>query len=437
VRAAYFNQAINLLVSILMVPLLLKFLGLGEYILWAIFTTFGGITLQIESSIQALSVREIAKQYQAGNQEGMRYAIKRARRAYRMLSLGVLIPFTTLGLVYLSYVADHKISQHWKFEWLIFAATYALNYYFGVNSSVLLALGKVSALNHVQALTRLANFLITFALLWEGLSVMGVCLSFAISVLASCALIAYTARSALLDHRSSPLIATPIQNSTNHAHAYDIARHTLFTFAAFALYKGSVLVAASFFTKEAVGAYSLTLQAFTMLTTLALVPIQVWLSRLVNAILMDNTVGLTRELARTIVFTNLMFVAGTAVLLLLGNQLLALIGSSVTLPQPGALLLVGGAFLIEMNLLVLINLLVTKRRYDFVRIYLACAATGAGLMIIGLLLARDLFMSMVFLPMAVQLAFCLPKVLKLVCEELKTTPHAFAVSLWRNALARN
>ncbi len=36
-RAAYLNHGINLLVSILMVPVLLKFLGLSEFILWAIF----------------------------------------------------------------------------------------------------------------------------------------------------------------------------------------------------------------------------------------------------------------------------------------------------------------------------------------------------------------------------------------------------------------
>ena len=90
-RAAYLNQGVNLIVGILMVPMLLHYLGDGEFLLWVIFTTFGGITLQIESSIQVVSVRDIAKQFHAGNHAEVRHAVARAKRAYLALAAGVVL----------------------------------------------------------------------------------------------------------------------------------------------------------------------------------------------------------------------------------------------------------------------------------------------------------------------------------------------------------
>ena len=109
-RAAYLNQSINLLIVILMVPLLLKYLDLSEYILWGIFTTFGGITLQIENSIQILSVREISREYHTGNSEAVRHVVRRAKKAYSLLAAGVAGPFLVTVFLYLSYVAGEKVS---------------------------------------------------------------------------------------------------------------------------------------------------------------------------------------------------------------------------------------------------------------------------------------------------------------------------------------
>jgi hypothetical protein len=436
-RAAYLNQAINLLVSILMVPLLLKFLGLGEYILWALFTTFGGITLQIENSIQIVSVREISREYHAGVPTGMRNAIRRARRAYRLLALGVLVPFTVAGLLYFSYVANDKVSNRWQIEWLIFVSAYALNYYFGANNSILLALGKISAFNYIGSLTRTINFIGTALMLMAGFSIIGVCVSFAISVVISCCLVSFMARATLRDAiPMRPSIVTA--GETLIAPGFrDIVRYTLYTFAAFVLYKGGVLLAASAYSKQLIGSYSLTLQSFAMLTSFALVPVQVWLARLMRAIVADNLAEITSELARTLLLSNVVFLIGTGGLLVFGSRLLAFIGASVVLPGPDDLVLVAFAFLVEMNLLVFINLLVSKRQYNFVRIYVVCALTGVGLTTVGIWLTHRLFLSMVVLPLVVQLTVCLPLVLRIVCAELKTTARALARGLLQNAAGRN
>ena len=59
--AAYVFHAVNMAVSILLVPLFLRHLDPSEYALWLIFTAFGGVTLQLQNAIQNVSVKEIAR----------------------------------------------------------------------------------------------------------------------------------------------------------------------------------------------------------------------------------------------------------------------------------------------------------------------------------------------------------------------------------------
>lgn len=436
-RAAYLNQAINLLVAMLMVPMLLRYLGVGDYILWAIFTTFGGFTLQIDSSIQILSVREIAKQYHANDGAGVQRAVRRARKAYMMLAGGVLGPFLIGGFLYLTYQASGKVGNRWGPEWFVFSATYATSYFFGANNSILLALAKVDIYNYVNSLTRALYFVASLLMLRADFGVMGICLSLALSVAVGCSLAAIAARKSL--HETAPAAGDWDAGSIQPGGVAvaDLARYTMFTFFSFALYKGGVLVAVSLFPKSEVGAYSLTLQAFTMLSAMALVPIQIWLASFVKAIVADQRTEVIRELARTFLYANLVFIAGTAALTLFGNLLLRYIGAHVTLPGRLDLIIVATAFLVEINLFVLINLLVIKRRYEFVGIYVACVSVGLLLAVCTAWLSRDLIASLIIVPCAVQTAVCFPLVAKRVCAELKTTPAAFIKLMYRHISVRH
>jgi hypothetical protein len=196
-------------------------------------------------------------------------------------------------------------------------------------------------------------------------------------------------------------------------------------------------VAVSFFPKDVVGSYSLVLQALTILSTFSLVPIQVWLARLVIAINNDNQDEVIRELARTFLCVNLLFVTGIVLLLLFGNSLLGYIGSSVLLPGNSDLLIVALAFMVEINLFVLINLLVTKRRYGFIRPYVACVAAGLSLALCGIWLSLGLITSLIVLPAIVQIVVCLPLIINRACAELSTTPATFITRVIQSAMARD
>ena len=431
-KAAYLNQGINLLASILIFPLLLKYLGVGDYILWAIFTAIGGITLQLESSIQTLSVREIARYYHAKDIVGIQRAITKTKINYGLLSASTVCLVLPVGFLYLTFIADGKVGSHWRVEWFVFMCVYSINYFFGANNCILLAMGRLNYYNYVNSITRATYIAGATFLLAAGYSVMGVCVSFAVSVFLGVTLIAVAASriargATVKDVRDFKVL----DGSAPRLDTWGIVRFALFTFLSFALYKGSVIFATSYFPKAELGSYSLTLQAFTMLSAAAVVPIQIWLGQLVKAIVRNSKDEMIYEIGRALLWTNLVYAIGTIGLVLFGGGLLAHVSTSVVLPEARYLLIAAAAFLVEVNQVILINFLVTKRQFRFIRIYVICAASGLVLANFGVYYSRNLFGSLIAIPFIVQMFVCLPFILKLVSEELGVSRKMFLKLLFK------
>jgi hypothetical protein len=430
-RAAYLYQAINLFVVVLMVPLLLRYLDVNEYVLWSIFTTFGGITLQIENAIQMVSVREIAREYHSGNAATLQAAIRKARAAYKILSVSIIVTFLTLGLLYLHFFVSEKLYHKENTEWFLFTAAYALNYYFGTNNSILLGMAHISRYNNTNSQTRILNFICTYLFLKAGLSILGICLSFIFSVLVGCAIIYRSAEKSLnnyyssLDSRIRPFATFENSNPSN------TIKYTFYMLASFTLYKGGLLVAATIFPKDVIGSYGLTLQANALLSTLALVPVQVWLRKLVSAIARKDRQEMLHELAVTMAIANTVFIAGSFLLALFGNMLLLIIGSKLMLPGNVILLLVGLAFLIELNIFLLVNFLVTAGHYNFVKVYLTTSLISIVLVIFLTSVTKSSVATLILLPLSLQSFLCLPMIFRMACRELAITPLTFLSHLIR------
>lgn len=427
--AAYLYQSVNLLTGVLMVPILLRHLEPGQFLMWAIFTAIGGLTLQVESSIQVVSVRRIANAWHAQQPQQLHEAQESARRVYRMLSTFTLVVVTSGGAAYLLQTASGRLDASWLVEWLLFMVTYAINYWFGANTASLLARAQVATYNYIAASTRALNLAITVMLLVAGWGVLGICVSFAVSMTLNCTLIGMAARRAV--SASQAQLPAPAAAPATNQGVGDIIRYTLFMLGAFILYKGGVLIATWHFSKDAVSSYSLMIQAFTMLGMFALVPIQVWLPGLMKAIVGNDREAVMRELARTLLLANGAFVAGSLLLALLGHDLLELIGARIELPPASDLVIAAVAFGIELNLFILVNLLVSKQQFNFVKVYLGCVALAFLGTVTALALHQPLMRSFITVPAAVQGLLCLPLMLKLLCRQLGLPPVAFARSLLR------
>jgi hypothetical protein len=425
-RAGYLFQVINLVVSILSVPLLLRYLNVGEYVLWAVFTTFGTVTAQLQNAIQFVSTRQIAYAHVSADPNKLNSAILRTKAAYRRLLLIIVGPFFLTGVAYLNYVAKPHLGINAVPEWCVFVIAYLVTYEFAPNNAILLGSLRVSTNNHILSFTRVLYFACTFLTLKAGLSIAGICLSFLVSQVVGSSLGAYQARKCLTAYRASPQGVFAASAEFRSGVQPNIRMYAVYMIASFALYNGSLLIATALFPKGAVASYALGLQSNMMLLALAQVPLQVWLSRFVGAIVSRDERKVMHELSVSIVVCNAVFLTAFASLAIFGNVLLGLLRSHVMLPATGRLLLMSVAFLVELNIALLVNFLVNKGNYRFVRVY---AVTSGIAILIGLLVASifDRFMlGLIAVPLVLQVAISLPFTVKLACAELDVTATALA-----------
>lgn len=395
--AAYVFHAANIAASILLVPLLLRHLESSEYALWLLFTVFGGVTLHIQNAIQNASVKEIARSIHIHDE--LVQALQRMRSAYAGLTLFVAFPFLGFGLIYLRLIGF----EDYALEWCIFIMSYAMVYAFAPNFAVLLGTDRVAKCNNINTLTRVLYLFAVAAFLKLGLSILGLCISFALTSLVGILLSSYATKK-----DSNP----PWKWSLNP----NITRYACFAVVAFALYNGSLLIAATMFSKETIAAYGLGLQVCLLLVTLSLAPLQVWLARLVRAIALGDE---KKELLRNLAVINFIYISGALFLLVFGNNLLVFIGSGVPLPDRLNLILL--AFAVELNLAVLINFLMTKGNYRFVQVYVLISLTG---LCFGTVIAyiTDNIYSFIAVPLCLQAILCLPWIVRIAFAELSLRP---------------
>lgn len=412
VTAALFFQLVSLIVSIAMVPLLLGFLGAEDYLVWAIFATIGGVTLQFEAAIQNLFIRRVAPLWVARRFRAARAELVRVRRAYAILSGGVLVVLIPFGLVYLAALLDLSLTREADMTpllaWVLFIGAYALNYRLGTNNVILLSAGRTDPFYGTGTATRALNLLLSVSLLASGMDLLGLALAFALSVVVNVTVLALRARRVLLDGPAEGAEAAyPLAGGLDET---GVVRFTSFMLCAYLLYRGAFLIAAGRMPTGDAASYGLALQAFAIFGAVAVIPLNVRLSRMAAAIAAHDVAAEDRELARSIIFAGLAIVLGACALVLLGAPILALIGSEVALPATPLLAIIALAFFVEALIMIAVNFLLLRRDFHFVTTYAVSALVGLGAAAAGISKGLPVVLALVALPLAVQAGMALPAV---------------------------
>lgn len=426
-----------------MVPLLLGFLGANEYLVWAVFTTIGGLTLQLEFAIQTLMVRRVAPLVAAGDLSRYRKEMARARRSYGILSMVVLTTVLPLGGIYMHLLfsgGGHSAPLGWEIAWVAFAGAYALNYLFGPNNVLLLATGRTDGYFWISTTSRLLNFVTSLVALVLGSGLLGISMSFLLAVLANVAALLLLAKSVRAQIGKTLTPTAPLASWIVPSDDFGLARYTLFTLSAFLLYRGAFLLAFGAFATQEAAAYGLALQAFAIMASVAVIPIHVRLHVIVEALRAGDLSAQNREIFRSLGFATAAMLAGGVTFAMFGPWLLHLIGSDVELPPSGLIALMTVAFFVEAIILILGNPMLVERDLSFVRTYVGIAALGLVGAASAVVAGAPLGLAMVALPLALQACLSLPLIFRrlamsrgcssrqLLADLVKAAPAAFGRS---------
>jgi len=411
--AALVFQLSSFLVSVALVPLILGFLSLAEFLVWVVFTTIGGLTLQLEAAIQVFMVRRAARRAADRDGIGFRAEVEKSRSAYRILVGAIVLVVLPLGWLFLS---DHlsgqqQLTQNAGLAWIVFVVAYAINYSFGPNNVMLLSTARTDSYYWLGTVSRIAYFLLALFALQGGFGLLGLAAAFLVAAILNVLGLARLARNVRIDEPGqrngidvSPDALSAASGSVN------LVRYTLFTLAGFLVYRGAFLLAVDLFPPADAAAYGLALQAYAIMAAAASLSIHVKLHHLAVAIRDNDHRREAEEVAGGLLFAFATLAIGTVVLVIAGPWILALIGSEVRLPATAVLGLLAAAFMIEVAVIMLINPMLLRSDVSFAIPYVGIAMLAIAMAAVAALANAPLAAAMVAVPLLVQLLVNLPAI---------------------------
>jgi hypothetical protein len=381
--AALLFQSISLLVSVGLVPVLLRFLGTEEYLAWALFTTIGGYALQAESAIQTVMVRRVATASLRRDANLVRFELANAQRAYNWLAATICFGMLPVGWLYFDgavFGSDlHTAPEEWRQAWFVFCSAYALNFLFGPNNVRLLASGKTNGYFLAGSATRLLNFVVASAAMALGFALPAVAAAFAAAVITNVVVVAFLAKRSLGTHSTLRALTESAADSERLSLWSMLGPYFLFCVAAYCIYRGGFLVATPMLDTFSAGGYGLALQTIAIVQAIAGIPLTVRLQVMVHAIERGDVESQDRETCIALLFAGLSVLAGMSALVVAGPVVLEFLQSTVALPATGVLFAMGIGISIECAFAVLTSRMILSKNYGFVRPYVTSVLMSAVL----------------------------------------------------------
>ena len=411
-----------------MLPLLLGFLSAGDFLRWSLFIVIAGMSLQVESAIQAVLVRSIAG---ASNHGYLRFHLEigHSRRVYLIFALVVLVAMGFGGGAYLASVSGSGSQSPWILQWLLFVFAYCFNYICGPNNCILIATDRTTHFNLINSASRIINLSLTSIFLMNGLGIWGLVFSFSASVLVGCSLNYLQARKAQANFRD--VAATLAQDAVyERPAASNIIKYGAYVFLSYALYRSILLVAA--IQTDAVeqnASLALALQIFAILSTVAMTPFQMRVAPLVQALAQSNLNAAAIEFSKLSMMLNGMFLVCVTLILITPDAPLQSLNPEIRMIDKPTFFLMALGFMVEANLQSIAATMLIKKNMAFIRIYLT-AMLFVAIVSVAVIYVFDGGITSLFVAIiAIQAIFTLPAFVAQLRFEMPIGRSSFATAL--------
>ena len=180
--------------NLLMLPVVLYFLSGAQVGIWYVFQSMASLSTMFDFGFTPTFSRNVAYcwsgtdklkaedvSYSCGekvNYKLFKQIIYTCRLIYLLISLVVLIGFSTIGTVYVFHVSSSLLGNSHKIAWAIWCIALFLNLYYGYFSSLLKGVGAVAESNKGMVIARIAQFVTLIVLLIAGMGLVGVSIAY-------------------------------------------------------------------------------------------------------------------------------------------------------------------------------------------------------------------------------------------------------------------
>lgn len=372
------------------------YLGEESYILWALWLSIAGCLLQFEAGVQNLGIRKISRQFHTSGVVSAPETFK----WYLGLAAGTILVFLVFFVLFSR--SDRVSTTSDQIGFWVFAFTYLINFLFGINNCVLLGAGDLGSFYQSLSISRIAHFLSSWLFLHLSLGILGLSVSFLLSVLVGVSLIGWHA-SKRRNTCAEPAKFEPPEDSRG-----GFFRFVVFSLMAFWIYRGVILCLVSIGIEgPGLGDYLFTINLLSMAAVIATVPFQVRLPVLVKLIFQGNRKS--KELAKLLTVSIGLFLSFSVGLFLFATGLQRVSGATFGLVDAPDFALVTTVLSIEVFLAGMGLFFATLEDYSFVVPY--CLSVLVGTIVAAFIFhgTRD-FTHLVAIPALFQLLIAAPVV---------------------------
>jgi len=354
--------------ALLLLPLIVTYLSPEQVGVWYVFIAVQGLAMLMDFGFQPSFARSFALAFSGSREltreglgvergESANYALAgkvllAARMIYAGASLVILSILLSFGTLYVAWVAESGgalAHADVLMAWVIFSFAVSVNLYLMWVSPMLIGADKVDK-NYLYLITNRGTFFLVGAvLLVQGYGLSGLSAAFLLGPLFARIAVAAFLHPLLADIKEA---GSPEFRAARRELAiiwHNSKKMGVVSIGAYLITRYNIFVVSSFIGLSAAASYGITVQIFMALNSVSQMAFHVSLPKMVRARLESNLGDLKKLFAGASLFYLITFALGGVVIVLFGNSLLSLVGSSIKLLDRSFLLVLLLVFVLEGN----------------------------------------------------------------------------------------
>lgn len=388
----YSAQLLNIGVGILLLPILVVTLNSEELGLWYVFMAMISLAQLLEFGFQPTIARQAAYIYNGAteikrsglpatvsgqlNIDLLVNLIHSSRYIYRWIAILIAVLLWGMGTLYiytLNYTGDLNIAYT---SWFLFAGASVITFYFGYFNALLQGRGDITLVNKVIVISKVSFALLAIMLLLLNFNLLAI----AIASLVSCIINRILISRCFYNANNADIKKYKPTSNLNKILWTNTWRLGLVQFGAFLIQRGNMFIAATYLGLTLAASYGLTMQLSAIIITLANQLMALQLPKMNALQAANNKTELKNVYASSVLVAFILLISGFAGLTLLGETVLAFIGSETKLINSQLLVLLGVVLFLETHHSISATYLTTTNQVPFLK---AALISGVGVTLLS------------------------------------------------------
>lgn len=310
--------------------------------------------------------------------------ITTAKKVYAILGMIALLLLLSVGTIYVYHVTQGFTNvDHSLIIWIVFSMSMFFQIYYDYYNFCLIGAGKIKQAQIAQISTQLFKIILTIILLLLGLGLLGVVLAYLISPFLN-RFLAY--RFFFVTAMKKELKKWRIEKE-EIKQTFSIIWHNaknagICKLAQYLTYNTTLLLVGVFCSLEEVASYGLTIQLYGVICAGAITLMDAYQPLLASLIVSNKQKTLRNKAALGMFAFYGVYVFGAAILILLGNPILNLMGANANLPSSTILLTYAIFYFLYNNMWQMCQVLIAANQYPFTKSLLY---TSVWMVVLGIL----------------------------------------------------